>query len=243
MTGGSLPVFPYAMEEIMHYPAHWILPALFVSRPNRFIAHCQLLADGNPEVVCHVKNTGRCKELLLPGTLVYLCKAETGSNRKTDYDLIAVQKGERLINIDSQAPNVAAAAFLQERYEMVRPEVRYGDSRIDFMVESGNKRSFIEVKGVTLEREGAVYFPDAPTERGTKHLLELKRAVSEGYGAAVLFVVQMDEVRYFAPNVQTDPTFASALREAADAGVEVWAYSCRVTPEFMVIDRPVEVRL
>lgn len=229
----------------MHYPTHAICPALFLSRPNRFIAHCQLLNNGvaGETVICHVKNTGRCKELLLPGTLVYLCKAAPGNPRKTDFDLIACQKGERLINIDSQAPNVAAAEFLRERYETVRPEVRYGDSRIDFAVENGGKRTYVEVKGVTLEHEGAVYFPDAPTERGTKHLGELKRAVTEGYGAAVLFVVQMDNVRYFSPHTQTDPAFAAALCEAAEAGVEIWAYGCRVTPEAMVIDRPVEVRL
>ncbi len=229
----------------MQYPAHAVVPALFLDRPNRFIAHCQLLHDGIPgkAVVCHVKNTGRCRELLVPGTLVYLCQAAPDSKRKTDYDLIAVQKGDRLINIDSQAPNAAAAEFLQTRYDVVRPEVRYGDSRIDFAVEKDGKRSFIEVKGVTLERSDVVYFPDAPTERGTKHLLELQRAVAEGYGAAVLFVIQMENVRYFAPNVQTDPTFAAALRDAAAAGVEVWAYCCRVTPDTMVIDHFVLVQL
>lgn len=229
----------------MQYPARSVVPALFLSRPNRFIAHCQLLCDGIPgeTVVCHVKNTGRCRELLVPGTLVYLYQAAPGSKRKTDYDLIAVQKGDRLINIDSQAPNAAAAEFLQTRYDVVQPEVRYGDSRIDFAVEKNGKRSLIEVKGVTLERSDVVYFPDAPTERGTKHLTELQRAVAEGYGAAVLFVIQMENVRYFTPHVQTDPTFAAALCDAASAGVEVWAYCCRVTPDTMAIDHSVKVRL
>lgn len=233
----------------MQYPALSVCPARFISRPNRFIAHCQLLVDDIPgeTVVCHVKNTGRCKELLLPGTTVYLCRANclaaSDSKRKTDYDLIACQKGERLINIDSQAPNIAAAEFLRKQYDVVRPEVRYGDSRIDFLLEKDGKRSFVEVKGVTLERDGAVYFPDAPTERGTKHLGELQRAVAEGYGAVVLFVIQMDAVRYFAPNDITDPAFGKALRQAAANGVEVWAYTCKVTPDSMVIENPVKVRL
>lgn len=226
----------------MQYPARSVVPARFISRPNRFIAHCRLPGE-DTDTVCHVKNTGRCRELLLPGTLVYLCRAQPGSKRRTDYDLIAVQKGERLINIDSQAPNAAAAEFLRDRFDSVRSEVRYGDSRIDFAVEKDGQRTFVEVKGVTLERDGAVFFPDAPTERGTKHLLELQRAVAEGYGAAVLFVIQMADVRYFAPNDQTDPAFGKALREAAAAGVEIWAYCCHVTPDSMEIDQAVEVRL
>lgn len=226
----------------MQYPAQSVVPALFMSRPNRFIAHCRLPGE-DTDTVCHVKNTGRCRELFLPGVPVHLCHAQPGSKRKTDYDLIAVQKGERLINIDSQAPNAAAAEFLQDRFDTVQPEVRYGGSRIDFAVEKGGRRTFVEVKGVTLERDGAVFFPDAPTERGTKHLGELIHAVSEGYGAAVLFVIQMADVRYFAPNDQTDPAFGEALRKAATAGVEIWAYCCHVTPDTMAITDAVAVRL
>ncbi len=225
----------------MQYPSHSVLPATFVSRPNRFIARC--LVEGE-EVVCHVKNTGRCRELLLPGAPVYLCRATEGAKRKTPYDLIAVQKGARLINMDSQAPNAAAGEFLRSRYAQVRAEVRYGDSRVDFLVEDDTSRkTFVEVKGVTLEEDGVVRFPDAPTQRGVKHLRELTRALDEGYGAAVLFVVQMGDVRYFTPNDRTDPDFAAALREAAAAGVEIWAYDCAVTPDSMVIDAPMEVRL
>lgn len=224
----------------MHYPAGSIVQAEFIRRPNRFIAHC--LLDG-AEVVCHVKNTGRCRELLVPGAAVYLCRAAEDSVRKTLFDLIAVQKGERLINMDSYAPNLAAGEFLQQRFDTVRAEVKYGDSRMDFLVEKGGQKTFVEVKGVTLERDGAVFFPDAPTERGAKHLHGLIRAVEEGYGAAVLFVIQMENVRYFSPHDDTDPVFGKVLREAAAAGVEVWAYACRVEADSMTIADPVEVRL
>ena len=224
----------------MRYPAHSVVQATFISRPNRFIAHC--LLEGK-EVVCHVKNTGRCRELLTPGAVVYLCKAAEGTARKTGYDLIAVKKDTRLINMDSQAPNAAAGEFLRIHYDSVKAEVKYGVSRFDFLAEKNGRKTFVEVKGVTLEKEDAVFFPDAPTERGTKHLCELTQAVTEGYGAAVLFVIQMADIQYFMPNDATDPAFGKALREAAAAGVEIWAYSCRVTPDSMVIDVPVEVRL
>ncbi len=225
----------------MQYPENAVLPAEFIARPNRFIARC--LVNGT-EVVCHVKNTGRCRELLLPGAPVYLCRATEGAKRKTPYDLIAVQKGSRLINMDSQAPNAAAGEFLRSRYTFVKPEVKYGDSRVDFLVEDDTgRKTFVEVKGVTLEEDGVVRFPDAPTQRGVKHLRELTRALQEGYGAAVLFVVQMGDVRYFTPNDRTDPDFAAALREAAAAGVEIWAYDCAVTPDSMTMDAPIEVRL
>ncbi len=225
----------------MKYPENAVIPATFLSRPNRFIARC--LVDGE-EVVCHVKNTGRCRELLVPGVTVYLCRAAEGSNRKTLYDLIAVQKGERLINMDSQAPNAAAGEFLRSRYSSVRAEITYGDSRVDFLVaDAEGRQTFVEVKGVTLEENGAVFFPDAPTERGVKHLRELAHAVSEGYGAVVLFVIQMGDVAYFSPNDRTDIAFGVALREAASMGVAVWAYDCVVTPDTMMLDKPVEVRL
>lgn len=224
----------------MHYPAGSVFKAEFICRPNRFIAHCMM--DGK-EVVCHVKNTGRCRELLVPGTTVFLCRAPEGSLRKTLYDLIAVQKGERLINMDSYAPNLAAGEFLRQKFDSVKAEVKYGESRVDFLAEKNGVKTFVEVKGVTLERDGAVFFPDAPTERGAKHLRELSHAIQEGYRAAVLFVIQMEDVLYFSPNDATDPVFGKALREAASAGVEVWAYTCRVKAVSMEIADPVEVRL
>ncbi len=224
----------------MHYPSGSVVIAEFIRRPNRFIAHCMLNGE---EVVCHVKNTGRCRELLVPGAVVYLCRAGEGTLRKTLYDLIAVQKGDRLINMDSYAPNLAAGEFLRKWFDSVRAEVPYGGSRMDFLVEQDGRKTFVEVKGVTLERDGAVFFPDAPTERGARHLHELMHAVAEGYGAAVLFVIQMEDVRYFSPNDATDPVFGKALREAAAAGVEIWAYTCRVKADSMDIADPVAVRL
>ncbi len=226
----------------MHYPAERIREAVFVRRINRFIAHVVL--DG-AEVVCHVKNTGRCAELLIPGARVFLYCAPSDSKRKTAYDLIAVCKGERLINMDSQAPNKAALSFLQREFPGadVRPETVYGASRMDFSITEGDFRMLVEVKGVTLEKDNHVFFPDAPTERGTKHLRELIRARAEGYACAVLFVIQMRDVYLFSPNSVTDPAFASALREARDHGVEIWAYDCDVTPDTMTIRQPVEVCL
>ncbi|MBR5445415.1 MAG: DNA/RNA nuclease SfsA [Clostridia bacterium] len=224
----------------MHYPVQSVVKATFLRRPNRFIAHC--LLDGT-EVVCHVKNTGRCRELLIPGAAVYLCRAAEGIERKTAYDLIAVEKGGRLINMDSQAPNKAAQTFLQKQFDSVRGEVPYGDSRMDFLAEKDGRKTYIEVKGVTLEKDGAVFFPDAPTERGVKHIRELIRAAGEGYGSVILFVIQMEDVRYFAPNDTTDPAFGKALREAHAAGVEVLAYCCRVRPDAMEITEAVEIHL
>jgi len=226
----------------MHYPTDRIRKALFLRRIHRFAAYVNL--DGR-EVLCHVKNTGRCAELLLPGVDVYLCQAPDGSGRKTEYDLIAVHKGDRLINMDSQAPNKAALPFLHEKFPnaVVRPEVTYGTSRFDFGITGADRKMFVEVKGVTLERDNAVFFPDAPTKRGTKHLLELTHAVAEGYRCAVLFVIQMADVQYFSPNRITDRDFAAALSFAAVQGVEIWAYDCAVTPDTMVLRRPVEVRL
>lgn len=217
---------------------------IFCSRPNRFIAHVEL--DGEM-VVCHVKNTGRCKELLLPGATVYL-EEHDSPKRKTKYSLVAVEKGEMLINLDSQAPNKAVEEWLPNsglfrHLTQLRREVTYGSSRFDFYVESDGKKCFLEVKGVTLEENGVVLFPDAPTERGVKHLRELLRCVGEGYDAYVLFVVQMRPVRYFTPNRERDPAFAKALKEAFDGGVKVLAVDCAVTPDTMEIREFVPVQL
>ncbi len=215
----------------------------FLARPNRFIAH--VLIDGVEEI-CHVKNTGRCRELLVPGAKVW-CQHFASSNRKTKYDLIAVQKGERLINMDSQAPNAAAKQWLAGgglgEIQGLRPETVFGDSRFDFSFQLDGKQCFLEVKGVTLENDGICAFPDAPTTRGVKHLQGLTRLAQEGYGAYVLFVVQMDNVCYLHPNDATDPAFGQALREAAAAGVQLLAMDCLVTKDSMQIQKPVQIRL
>lgn len=214
---------------------------LFRSRPNRFIA---VVDVGGTDTVCHIKNTGRCKELLVPGCTVVLAQAEN-PNRRTPYDLIAVYKGDRLINMDSQAPNAVAAAYLAERFPdaAIRREVAYGDSRFDFYLQDSNGTWFVEVKGCTLEIDNVGYFPDAPTERGIKHLRHLIRAVEEGHHAAVLFVIQMEGVSAIRPNDTTHPAFGEALRQAAEAGVEVWAADCTVTPDSLTHKGPVPVQL
>lgn len=215
----------------------------FLSRPNRFIAHIEI--DGEEEI-CHVKNTGRCRELLTPGVTVW-CQDAASPARKTRYDLICVEKGERLINMDSQAPNQAAGEFLAAgglgNIESLRAETKIGNSRFDFSFMKDGKTCFLEVKGVTLETDGICAFPDAPTQRGTKHLLELTSLAKEGYGAYVLFVIQMSDVKYLHPNDTTDPAFGQALREAAAAGVQVLAMDCKVTPETMVLNSPVPIVL
>lgn len=215
----------------------------FLARPNRFIAHVEI--DGREEV-CHVKNTGRCRELLTPGAVVW-CRRDDNPSRKTKYDLIAVQKGERLINMDSQAPNAAAKEWLAAgglgEIEDLRGEVTHGDSRYDFAFRKDGRQCYLEVKGVTLEHDGVCAFPDAPTERGAKHLRGLQKAAQEGFGAYVLFVIQMSDVKYLHPNDATDPAFARALREAAAAGVTVLAMDCAVTPDTMAIRLPVLVKL
>lgn len=221
-----------------------IVKAKFIDRPNRFIAHCDV--DGDT-VVVHVKNTGRCKELLTPGATVYLEKSDN-PNRKTLYDLIAVIKGNTLINMDSQAPNKAAQQWLCDggyiaNPTVVKPECKYGESRIDFYLESEDEKAYVEVKGVTLENDGIACFPDAPTQRGTKHLRELIKAQKQGYRAAVLFVIQMKGCRKFVPNNTTDPDFASTLRAAKEAGVDIIAMDCIITPGTMTIDSPVKVEL
>ena len=215
----------------------------FLDRPNRFIAHVEI--EGRVETV-HVKNTGRCRELLRPGARVW-CSVSDNPARKTKYDLITVEKGRYLINMDSQAPNAAAKAWLEGGglgpAELVLPERKFGNSRFDFYLERNGRGMFVEVKGVTLEEGGVCRFPDAPTERGVKHLRELIEVKREGMDAAVLFVIQMKPVKYLEPNDATDPAFGQALREAATAGVEVLAVDCRVTEDIMEIGDPVEVRL
>lgn len=210
----------------MQYPN--IFPAKFISRPNRFIAHVEV--DGREETV-HVKNTGRCKELFIPGCTVYLT-APDSPGRKTKYDLVAVIKDNGLlINIDSQAPNKVALEYLQTQgYDVIIPEYTYGDSRIDFYMEKGKKKYLMEVKGCTLERNGIGYFPDAPTERGVKHIHELIKAKKEGYHAILAFVIQMDGIKEVRANVETHPEFGTAWKEAQAAGVEIWFLTCHVEP-------------
>lgn len=220
-----------------------MVPGIFRKRPNRFVAHIEI--EGT-EQICHVKNTGRCRELLPEGARVWCLDAEN-PNRKTRYDLIAVQKGERLINMDSQAPNAAAKEWLLEgglgRIENLKAETVMGQSRFDFSFEKDGKKCFLEVKGVTLELDGICAFPDAPTLRGAKHVRELTALAGQGYGAYILFVIQMEDVKHIHPNDVTDPDFSLALRQAAAAGVQVLAVDCRVTPDSMVIGKPVEVKL
>lgn len=214
-----------------------VVSGVFISRPNRFIAHIDVA--GEP-VVCHVKNTGRCRELLLPGAKVWL---ERGTNpkRKTAYDLIAVQKGDKLINMDAQAPNKVFAewaAQFEPKLQSLRGEYTYGQSRLDFCITTEEGLHLVEVKGVTLEEDGHTCFPDAPTERGIKHLHELIRAVEEGHRASAVFVIQMEDVTDFAPNDMTHPAFGAALRQAAAAGVQIVAVNCRVAPDKLeILDR------
>ena len=226
----------------MHYSG--VRRGVFVDRPNRFIAHAEL--DGQP-VVCHVKNTGRCRELLTPGAVIYLQESDN-PNRKTRYDLIAVEKGGLLINMDAQAPNqvfrewAEGGGFLPG-LSLLRPETTWGNSRFDFYWEAGPRKGFVEVKGVTLERDGAVYFPDAPTQRGIKHLHGLTDSLAQGYEGAVCFVIQMEQADFFAPNDHTHPAFGQALRQAAQAGVAVLARCCTVTPDSLTLGEAVPVRL
>lgn len=222
-----------------------IVTGKFQSRPNRFIAMVDI--DGKVET-CHVKNTGRCKELLLPGAEVYLEKSGN-PNRKTAYDLVGVKKGKVLINMDSQAPNQAVKEWLEKEVYFknityLKPECKYGNSRVDFYLETAEERKiFIEVKGVTLEEEGVARFPDAPTLRGIKHMKELEQAVQQGYEAYILFVIQMKGIKWFEPNDRTHLEFGDTLRQVAKNGVGVLAYDCSITKESMELDMPVEVRL
>ena len=276
-----------------------VVPGTFLQRPNRFIAH--VLINGKEEI-CHVKNTGRCRELLIPGCTVY-CAVSDNPQRKTKYDLIAVEKiiesqtifanagitsqygkstpeahSTLLVNMDSQAPNAAVKEWLQsgaspfQKIDFLKPEYKYGNSRFDFYLEcktetkrtgvssnstekaeampvptenetTRSRKIFLEVKGVTLEDNGIVLFPDAPTERGVKHVRELIRCHEEGFETYVLFVVQMERAMYFTPNRKTHPQFADALCEAKNAGVQLLAYTCKVTPDVMKIDKELKVSL
>ena len=219
-----------------------IIKGSFIERPNRFIA--KVLVNDVVETV-HVKNTGRCRELLVPNATVYLEHWDT-DKRKTKYDLIAVEKGDRLINMDSQAPNKVAAEYLPALFPdltLLKAEVRHGNSRFDFYMERPNERWFIEVKGVTLEEDGIVRFPDAPTERGVKHIEELIACLDEGYRAMILFIVKMKDITHLEPNDRTHPAFGDALRKASKAGVEIRAVDCIVTPDSVTADLPVDVKL
>ena len=221
-----------------------VISAVFVDRPNRFIANVQT-DEGIQRV--HVKNTGRCRELLIPGVTVYL-EEGNGANRKTKYDLIAVEKHGALINMDSQAPNrlfaewAASGGFLPD-ITRIRGEYTYGASRLDFCMETERGLHLVEVKGVTLEEDGVARFPDAPTERGVKHIRELQKAVENGLEATLFFVVQMEGVCRVEPNDVTHPEFGKALREAAEAGVNVRAFDCSVAADSVLIRKEIPVVL
>lgn len=223
-----------------------ICQGVFKSRPNRFIANVDI--DGKT-TVCHVKNTGRCRELLLPGVTVYLEKSDN-ANRKTKYDLVAVKKGDRLINMDSQIPNraveewIKSGAFLGKN-PVVKPESTFFNSRFDFYVESekADKKAYVEVKGCTLEKDGVCMFPDAPTQRGVKHIMELIKCVESGFDAYVVFLIQMSNIKYFTPNYKTHKEFGDALKQAQNKGVTILAFDSIVTPDSIQLNNPVEVRL
>ncbi len=215
----------------------------FISRPNRFIAMVEV--SGNVEKV-HVKNTGRCKEILVPGCKAVLYDSDN-PERKTRYDLIAAYKGDMLINIDSQAPNAAFKEFIPRSGlfgddPKIFPETKHGDSRFDFYIEDGDRKCFAEIKGVTLENNGVVSFPDAPTERGVKHLRGLMKAVKEGFDCYAVFIVQMRPADYFIPNYDTHEEFGLVLEEAERGGVHIKVYDCVVTPDSMTVGEPMENR-
>lgn len=217
---------------------------IFLDRPNRFIANVEI--RGVKEV-CHVKNTGRCRELLTPRATVYVQKSNN-PDRKTKYDLIGVIKGDIMINMDSQAPNKVVGEWIQEsgyfkNVTYIKPEMKYGNSRFDFYVEADGKKIFMEVKGVTLEEDGIARFPDAPTLRGVKHIQELKECINEGYEAYIFFVIQMKHVQEFRPNDLTHPEFGDALRQARQAGVHILAYDSSVTEDSIKIDTEIKVIL
>ena len=214
----------------------------FLERPNRFIAYIEIA--GQKETV-HVKNTGRCAELLQPGATVYVQKADN-PERKTQWDLIGVKKGKRMINMDSQIPNKVVEEWIRKGNlfpdaALIKPETTYKQSRFDLYLEEGERKIFIEVKGVTLEQDGVVKFPDAPTERGVKHLNELCEAVKDGYEAYVFFVIQMKGVKYFTPNMKTHAAFGEALRNVQEQGVHILAYDCKVTKDSIEIGQEVPV--
>lgn len=221
-----------------------MLPGKFISRPNRFIANIEI--DGKIEV-CHVKNTGRCRELLVPGAKVFVQKADNPA-RKTQYDLISVYKDKMLVNMDSQAPNKVFKEWAEssgyfKNLSYIKPECKYNNSRFDFYLEADQRKIFVEVKGVTLENDGVVSFPDAPTERGIKHLKELEDAVKDGFDAYVCFIIQMENCKYFMPSYTNHPEFADALSHANKMGVNVIALSCNVTKTKLCAKDFVEVRV
>ena len=219
-----------------------IYKGTFLERPNRFIAICEI---NGKEEICHVKNTGRCRELLVKGATVYLEKS-SNPNRKTQYDLVCVQKNNKLINMDSQIPNYVVTESLDKIFNditYVKQEYKYGNSRFDIYVETKTDKIFVEVKGVTLENDGVVRFPDAPTERGIKHLKELQKAVAEGYRACVVFLVQLHGVKYFEPNYETHPEFAKELKNAYENGVEIFVYDSVVTPEEIIMNNRIELKM
>ena len=221
-----------------------IIKARFISRPNRFIAEVEI--DGNIEIA-HVKNTGRCKELLTEGTTVYVQKSDNPA-RKTKYDLITVVKNGMLINMDSQAPNKVFGEWVSQGnfaadVDLIKPECKYGNSRFDFYIEAGGRKIFAEIKGVTLEEEGIVMFPDAPTERGVKHIKELCECVKNGYEGYIFFIIQMEQCKYFTPNKATHPEFAEALKKARECGVNIKAMNCNVTKDELIILKEVEIKL
>jgi len=218
--------------------------AKFINRPNRFIANIEV--DGKNEI-CHVKNTGRCKELLTDNATVFVQEFDN-SNRKTKFDLISVYKGDRLINMDSQVPNKVfhewvKDAGLFENITRIKPEYKYGNSRFDFYIETLEKKIFVEVKGVTLEENGVVMFPDAPTLRGLKHVNELINSIDDGFEAYVVFIVQMKDVEYFTPNIITHKDFGDTLILAQSKGVKVLALDCEITENSIEARNFVEVRL
>ena len=221
-----------------------IIKAKFINRPNRFISYVNI--EGKTESA-HVKNTGRCKELLIPDTNVYLEIAEN-PDRKTKYDLITVEKNNTLVNIDSQAPNKVIEEWLKKgkifsKKAVIKREFTYKKSRFDFYVEDGKRKAFIEVKGVTLERDGIAYFPDAPTERGVKHIQELQSSLKEGFEAYIIFVIQMKNIKELRPNDVTHQAFGDALREASKAGVKILALDCIIKPDSIIVDQQIAVVL
>ena len=221
-----------------------IIKAKFINRPNRFISYVNI--EGKTESA-HVKNTGRCKELLIPNTNVYLEIAEN-PDRKTKYDLITVEKDNTLVNIDSQAPNKVIEEWLKKgkifsKKAVIKREFTYKKSRFDFYVEDGKRKAFIEVKGVTLERDGIAYFPDAPTERGVKHIHELQSSLKEGFEAYIIFVIQMKNIKELRPNDVTHQAFGDALREASKAGVKILALDCIIKPDSITAEQQIAVVL
>ena len=226
----------------MRYPN--IVSGTFIERPNRFVAYAEI--NGKKEK-CHVKNTGRCKELLIPGARSVFSVSDN-PDRSTAYDLIGVYKGRMLVNIDSQAPNRVVAESIRsipgfEHVDEVRPEYTYGNSRIDIFAKSGGTKKLMEIKGVTLEKDGTALFPDAPTERGLKHVKELEASLKEGYEAYIMFLIQMTGPAVFSPNYEMDEKFASAVEAARRSGVKVLACDCAVTDDTISMGKPIRVKL